>query len=153
MLLCGYISEHAKIIAMDVVLRKHFFNIFAKFWSVCFRISRKYWRNVSAINKWLYGHIYYSTYPSRSTWLIKLLNVFAKGYFVCHIVMRIVSYTFKDLPKNINELLTLYVIHSNHQLHHIDFTRGERVIQDLKLLQTFKEFWRDLFKISTKKML
>ena len=46
----------------------------------------------------------------------------------------------KICQKNINELSTLYVIHSNLQLHHIDFTRGERVIQDLKLLQTFKEF-------------
>ena len=32
---------------MHVVLGKHFFKIFAKFWSIRFRISGKSWRNVS----------------------------------------------------------------------------------------------------------
>ena len=46
---CSWLFEHTENITMHVVPRKHFFKIFLQFWSGCFRIARKSWRNVSLL--------------------------------------------------------------------------------------------------------
>ena len=47
-----FYAFHYCVVDIDIyalVLTKHFFNIFLKFWSICFRISRKYRIHVSSL--------------------------------------------------------------------------------------------------------
>ena len=45
----GLRIKHARCITMHVVLKKHFFKISYLFWIICFRITRKSYRNVSLL--------------------------------------------------------------------------------------------------------